>query len=79
MANQPDYKCSAPECGKPTPREDLTVKKVTFLEMGAGGKTIRSRTSDWLCPSCVASDLDWLRPSHTAPGNQAPTMRPVRG
>lgn len=79
MANIPDYKCSNLECGKPTTRDDLTVRKVTFLEMGAGGKTIRSRVSGWLCPSCVVKDDDWNREAFSAPGNQPPVMRPIRG
>lgn len=60
------YVCTNPQCGKITPREDLTVRKITFLEMGAGGKTIRSRVTGWLCPRCVVSDLDWNRPPFAA-------------
>lgn len=77
MANSPDYKCST--CEAPTPRDDLTVMKVTFLEMGAGGKTIRSRVAGWLCPTCLVKEPHWNREAFTAPGNLAPVMRPVRG
>lgn len=44
-----------------TARDLLTVKKVLFVEMGAGGRSIKSRVIDWLCPSCVAADSDWNR------------------
>lgn len=54
-----NYACSV--CGDPTPRKDLSVKKVTFLEMGAGARTIRSRVAEWMCPSCRKKDEDWNR------------------
>jgi hypothetical protein len=37
------------------------VKKAVFLTMGEGGRTIRSRVTDWLCGRCAASDVDWNR------------------
>jgi hypothetical protein len=77
MPLQPDYRCTG--CQAKTKRDDLTVKKSVFLEMGAGGKTIRSRVTGWLCPSCVVIDEDWNRERHAAPGNALPEMRPLSG
>lgn len=57
MAGNPEYKCT--RCGKDCQRDLLTVKKAVFLEMGMGGRTIRSRVVGWLCPSCTANDSDW--------------------
>jgi hypothetical protein len=37
------------------------VKKAVFLTMGEGGRTIRSRVTDWLCGRCAAGDDDWNR------------------
>lgn len=79
MANQPDYTCTNEECRKPTAREDLTVKKVVFLEMGVGGATKRSRVVGWLCPSCTVKDDAWTMEAFRAPGNKPAVMRPVRG
>lgn len=59
MANQPIYECT--NCGTATKRDLLTAKKVSFLEMGVGGRTIRSRVTGWLCPSCVKKDEDYNR------------------
>lgn len=68
MANEPIYECT--QC-KATPGRDLlTVKKAVFLEMGMGGRIIRSRVTDWLCPSCTAKDPDYRREAFTAPGTK---------
>lgn len=53
------YKCT--ECDKPLARENLTVKKVVFQKMGAGGKTVRSRVVHWLCRPCLNKDMDFNR------------------
>lgn len=65
MAAEYDYKCS--RCGTDCVRDLLTVKKILFLEMGAGGKTIRSRVDSWLCPSCTKADPHWNLPAHRQP------------
>lgn len=57
MANE--YVCT--DCGKPTPRDLLTVRKAVFLEMGLGGRTVRSRVTGWLCPVCTSGDTDFNR------------------
>ena len=65
MANQPDYYCT--RCNISTKRELLTVKKAVFTEVGMYAKTIRSRTTDWLCPNCVATDPDYNRETIDSP------------
>lgn len=63
-----EYYCTG--CNRPTKRDLLTAKKVLFNEIGKGGRTLRSRTVDWLCPDCVKQDPAWLLEP-----NQAPTQR----
>lgn len=65
MPTEHEYVCG--KCGNSTPRDLLTVKKVLFVEMGAGGKTIRARVDGWLCPPCVKDDTHWNLPSHRQP------------
>lgn len=65
MAAHHPYVCNG--CGNPTSRDLLTVKKVLFVEMGAGGRTIRSRVDKWLCPPCVKADPAWNLPAHRMP------------
>lgn len=66
MAPKVEYKCTRcgtePAANGMLPRELLTVKKVLFVEMGAGGRTLKSRVLDWLCPSCVVGDPDYKLP-----------------
>jgi hypothetical protein len=67
MAQVREYRCT--RCGTIpevpenmpdlSPRDFLTVKKILFVEMGAGGRSLRSRVAEWLCPPCVAADPDW--------------------
>lgn len=65
MANQPHYACT--RCSKPTKREELTVKKALFTEMGMGAGTKRARVTDWLCSTCLDSDPDWQREKFSPP------------
>lgn len=65
MPNQPHYACT--QCKRNTPREDLTVKKAMFTEMGEGARTIRSRVVDWLCPLCLTKDTDYQREKFSPP------------
>jgi hypothetical protein len=62
------YTCT--RCDTETPRDDLTVKKASFFLMGVGGKAVRSRVVDHLCPTCLVADTDWNRPKFDAPGNK---------
>lgn len=64
MANnvKKNYVCH--NCNQPTDRKLLTVKKVLFLEMGVGARTLRSRVVGWLCPDCVAKDADFNQVSY---------------
>lgn len=54
-----DYRCT--NCGTSIDRNLLTVKRIAFLEMGEGARTLRSRVVGWLCPVCVANDTDWRK------------------
>lgn len=56
----PEYRCT--RCGREAPRDELTVKRASFHEMGANGRRKASRTTDWLCPDCLSEDKDWNRP-----------------
>lgn len=67
MANQPDYSCT--KCGNYCGRELLTVKKISFVEMGIGGRVLKSRVKHWLCPNCVKKDEDFNLEPFRAPGN----------
>lgn len=78
MANEPDYICT--ECGSDSTREQLTVKKVSFLEMGLNGRTLKSRVVGWLCPSCVNKDADFNREPWRAPNiRRTPLRETLRG
>lgn len=61
-----DYSCT--KCGTRTGRELLTVKKVHFLEIGAGAKTVKTRTEAWLCPRCLVADPIYKLERWDAPG-----------
>jgi hypothetical protein len=52
------YKCT--NCDTITDRDLLTIKQVRFVEIGVGGKQLKSRNIAWLCPACVARDPVWL-------------------
>ncbi|MFD8340585.1 hypothetical protein ACFV42_49620 [Streptomyces solisilvae] len=49
-------------------REDLVAVKVSFVTLGSEGKTIRSRTPDWLCFPCLKQDETWNIPEYDSPG-----------
>lgn len=57
MSNLPDYRCT--KCGIHCGRQNLTVKKAVFLEMGEGARTVRSRVMDWLCLGCLKEDPEF--------------------
>lgn len=69
MVSIREYRCS--RCGRGEPegvnRDVLVVKKVMFVGMGEGSRTLRSRVTDWLCPDCVVIDDDWRRRAFEAP------------
>lgn len=60
------YECSVCKRGEADgiTRDDLVVKKVLFLTMGAGANTIASRVTGWLCEPCLFADEDWNREPH---------------
>lgn len=51
------YTCT--NCGENKERDELVVKRVQFATMGAGYKTIKSRTTAWLCQACREADPAW--------------------
>ena len=65
MANKPTYGCT--RCERLCKRELLVVKKALFVEMGEGSSTLRSRVTDWLCPTCLLSDVDYNREKFSPP------------
>lgn len=69
MSHKISYKCS--RCHTHTSRELLTVKKVSFVEMGAGGRTLKCRVTAWLCPKCTAEDAVWQQEPFKAPREKA--------
>lgn len=75
MANKPDYVCDV--CDRPTPRDLLTVKKIQFLGMGAGAKTLRTRVDSWQCPTCVVSDEHWKQSVRSRYATDAPSTSPA--
>lgn len=54
------YTCT--KCGQDTPREKLTVKRVSFQTMGVGFRTLKSKVVGWLCPVCREADDLWNAP-----------------
>jgi hypothetical protein len=43
-------------CSKPTPRDNLVVKRVEFVTMGNNFKRLKVRSVAWLCPTCLKAD-----------------------
>lgn len=69
MSNIPKYECSV--CHNEVGRDNLTVKKCVFLEMGAGARTKRARVLDWLCNECLHLDPIWNEPAFKVVPNHA--------
>ena len=78
MPHYTQYKCS--ECEREFPNgTGLVRKKIDFQEIGAGGRTIRSRVKAWLCKDkCMPADPDFNLPAFRAPGSQSPALERVR-
>jgi hypothetical protein len=67
MARNVSYTCT--KCGLQKRRDELTVKRVQFATMGTGYKTLKSRTTAWLCKDCLDDDPAWTQSSiFAAPG-----------
>lgn len=66
MPRQFVYKCT--RCGKipssdaSEAREKLTAKSAVFKTVGAHGRTLRSRTTAWLCNECLLEDPEFQLP-----------------
>lgn len=59
-----DYACTV--CGKITPRDELSVKKVVFTTMGSRGNVFRTRAVEWLCDTCLYADAEYNAPSRVS-------------
>ena len=66
-----EYKCGV--CGMSHPRETLLAKRVQFVEMGRGGRVLRSRVTQWVGPCCLEKDADFTRPELAASPGMADT------
>lgn len=75
MANKPDYRCDT--CLEKTERDLLTVKKIQFLGMGAGAKTLKTRVDSWQCPRCIVNDPHWQQAVRSRYAADAPSTSPV--
>lgn len=80
MPHYSKYQCT--ECGEEVGRGNLIRKKVDFVEMGLigrPGRTIRSRTTKWLCKAkCLLIDADYNIQPQAAPGMRSEPLERVR-
>lgn len=76
MPNYSEDRCSV--CGKLTSPELLTVKRAVFVARADGRKQLKSRTTDWKCPSCLNKDPDWHQEKFKAPGHTSAPLERVR-
>lgn len=51
-------------------RDELLAKKISYITLGAKGKTVRSRTKEWVCLHCLAEgkDPDFDIEAYDSPG-----------
>lgn len=54
-----DYRCA--DCGKRKPRAELVAKRIAWMEMGEGAKTVRARVIKWQCRDCMMKDPEFNR------------------
>jgi hypothetical protein len=81
MPRYTDYKCGF--CGRdynddPDRKEKLFAKVVTFRELGANAKLVRSRTVGFIDVPCMELDEDYNRQAGKAPGQVSPARERVR-
>lgn len=76
MSGYSSERCT--ECGNLTSPELLTIKRVAFFARTQSSKTIKSRTTGWLCEKCRDKDPDWNREAYTAPGHTSEPLERVR-
>lgn len=63
------WPCSV--CGDDTrPKDQMVAKRVVFTTLGAGYDTLRSRTTEYLCPPCRDRDPIWNSPAHAGPARK---------
>lgn len=65
-----DYKCDC--CGRPTTRDNLFVREVTFIKL-SDRKRQRTRRCGWICRECMTTHPDFDRERYKA----SPGMRDV--
>ena len=66
-------------CMNLTSPELLTVKRTSFSPRSEPSKVIRSRTTAWLCQSCIKKDPEWNLPAYKgAPGMTSEALERVR-
>jgi hypothetical protein len=53
-------------CGKPTPRDNLVVKRVEFVTMGRNFKRLKVRSVAWLCQDCLKLDPHYQQEKHSS-------------
>lgn len=70
MSQTTTYNCSL--CKKVRARDDLLAKKISYLTLGARGKTVKSRTKQWICIYCLADGKD---PDYDIEPYDSPGMR----
>ena len=68
VTREMDYRCQ--DCQVAYAREELLVKRATWLRLGRNGRGVKSRAVKWVCDSCAAIDPDWNRKPHS----DAPAM-----
>lgn len=51
-------------------RTAMVAKRVIFTTLGAGYDTLRSRTVQYLCPTCRDKDPEWNLPQFSGPSRQ---------
>lgn len=66
MGHQPEYRCS--RCRATPGRDNLLAMKVSFVTLGAHGRTVKSRTPYWLCFPCLNKDEFWNLEEYDSPG-----------
>lgn len=68
MPQTQTYRCDL--CGNVRNRDDLLAKKISYITLGARGKTVKSRTKQWDCVFCLAEgkDPDWDIQAYDSPG-----------
>lgn len=77
MPHYSENKCT--RCGNICSAELLTIKRASFSSRTTPNVVKRSRTTDWLCETCLEGDPEWNLPAYKgAPGMTSPALERVR-